>query len=125
MTFLGVRFLVELALVAAPVLVGVRWLGGVAGVAVGLVGSAAVATVWGLALSPKRRLNARLLVRVALELALIGAAAAGLALVGYGTWAAALVAGELVSVLVLAALGLPPGSDVGRASAADATEARR
>jgi hypothetical protein len=113
LTLLALRFLVELALFAAPVVIGASALGGVVGVGLGLVAFAVVVTVWGLLLSPKRRYDAPLGVRVALELGLMVAATAGLALTGHGGWALALLAAELVSVVALAALGLPPGSDVG------------
>jgi hypothetical protein len=110
---LGVRFLVELALFAAPTVIGAVALDSAVGVVLGLLVSAAVVVLWGLVLSPKRRWDAPRGVRVALELGLIGAAGAGLALVGLEIWGVVLVAVELVSLGWLAALGLPPGTDVG------------
>jgi hypothetical protein len=109
---LAARFLAELALFAAPIVIGAASGAGVVGVVVGLVASASVVTLWGLALSPRRRLEAPLAKRVALELILFGTAAVALAMVGLRLWALALVTLELVSLLSLAALGLAPGADV-------------
>ena len=68
--------------------------------------------VWGLVLSPRRRVGAALGVRVAIEAALFLAAAAGLALTGLTAYAVALLVVEVVVVAWLWALGLPPGTDV-------------
>ena len=75
-----------------------------------------VALVWGLLLSPRRRVDAPLAVRVVLELALFLAAGVGLAAAGHVAAGAVLVVAEAVVLSALAALGLPPGSDVGGAA---------
>jgi hypothetical protein len=113
MALLALRFVVELALFAAPVAIAWSALGGVLGLAAGVVGAALVATVWGLALSPRRRFDAPLAARLLLELTLMAAAVVGLALTGQLVWAAALAVGEVVDLGALALLGIAPGSDVG------------
>ncbi len=77
--------------------------------AIGVLVAAVVAVVWGLLLSPRRRVDAPLAVRVAVELVLITGAAAGLFLAGLHGWAVALIAGELITLVSLSLLG-PPGA---------------
>lgn len=111
-TLLALRFLVELALFFSPVVIARRAVDGLGGLALGVVVAVAVAVVWGLVLSPRRRVGAALGVRVAIEAALFLAAAAGLALTGLTAYAVALLVVEVVVVAWLWALGLPPGTDV-------------
>ena len=110
---LALRFVVELGLFAAPVAIAWSAVGGAAGVAIGIVGTALLATVWGLTLSPRRRFDAPLGARVGLELLLMVAAVVGLAATGHSLWAALLAAGEVVDLVGLALLGIAPGTDVG------------
>jgi hypothetical protein len=109
---LGLRFLVELCLFAAMAVVG--WgavanhlVGAVAGVVLALV----VATVWGVLLSPKRRIDLPLFVRVVVELVLFATAAVGLAAQGHPSWGIALMVAEVAVLVALALRGFPPGRD--------------
>jgi O-antigen/teichoic acid export membrane protein len=110
---LGVRFLLELSLLAALGIVGFN---ASDDAAVGaLIGAALVisaATVWGAILSPRRRLDPPVGVRLTVELALFAGAAIGLAATGYPTWGAVLFTAELLTVGALWAMGHPPGADV-------------
>ncbi|MFN8149392.1 MAG: DUF2568 domain-containing protein [Candidatus Nanopelagicales bacterium] len=108
---LALRFLIELALFVTPVVVAVRELGGALGVVVGVVVAAVVVVLWGVLLSPKRRIDAPLGVRVVVELLLFVAAAAALAVTGLLTLGVVLLVLEVVVVAWLWALGLPPGTD--------------
>jgi hypothetical protein len=68
------------------------------------------AAAWGVLLSPKRRLDLPLAMRIVIEMCLFVAAAAGLWAAGYAGAGAALLVGEVVVVSSLALLGLPPGA---------------
>lgn len=102
---LGLRFLLELALWASFAVAAVRLVDGPAGWVVGLLGTAAATAVWGLLLSPRRRIRLPLPARVGIELALFAVAAALLAASGLTTAAVALMVAELV------VLGLLQGPD--------------
>lgn len=112
-TLLGLRFLLELCLLAAVAVVGfglsdtlpLQLLASVLFVV-------ATALVWGLLLSPKRHVDMPLGARVCIELLLFGGAAAGLAYIGYPIWGAALFIAEVLVVGALALMGMPPGSVV-------------
>jgi hypothetical protein len=102
---IALRFLLELALMTAWVVAPVRLLGGVLGWLVGLLLLVAVTAVWGVLLSPRRRVRLPLGARVVIELVLFVAAAALLAasgLVGLGVG---------LLVLELLDLGLLQGPD--------------
>ena len=86
---LGVRFLVELAALAAFVAWGAAAVGGAPGWLLGVGAAAAFAAVWGLLVSPKARVRLGNGARLSVEFALLAAAA--LALVGAGETALALV----------------------------------
>ena len=96
MANLGLRFLLELAMLAAVALWGWDELGAAAAVALPV----AFATIWGMLLSPKARVPAPPAAKLTLELALFALAA--LALHGAGetalavTFAALTVANELL-----------------------------
>ncbi|MDO8309290.1 MAG: YrdB family protein [Actinomycetota bacterium] len=110
----GLRFLLELCLVAAMALVGwaafdqplVRFLSALALAVI-------TAALWGVLLSPRRPVDLPVAARVGVELLLFAAAAAGLAAQGRAVWGLALLVAEAVVVLALFAVGHPPGSDVG------------
>jgi hypothetical protein len=109
---LGLRFVLELALFAtigvlAARLSTVGWLSWA--LALGAVSVAVV--VWGVLLSPRRRIDLSLPMRVGAELALFAMAALGLVWAGHATWGLALVVSEVIVLVALWALGLPPGSD--------------
>ncbi len=109
---LGLRFVLELALFATIGVLGARlstvgWLEWV--LAVGMV--AVTVVIWGVFLSPRRRIDPSLPVRVGIELALFAVAAFGLVWIGHAPWAWALLASEVLVLAALWALGLPPGSD--------------
>ncbi len=100
-----VRFLLELALMAAVVVAPVRLLGGALGWLVGLLLLGAVTAVWGILLSPRRRVRLPLVARVTVELALFVTASGLLAASGLVGLGAALLVLELVD------LGLLQGPD--------------
>lgn len=101
---LGLRFLLELALWGSFLVVGVVVVGGLLGWVVGLVACAAVVVVWGMLLSPRRRIRSPLAARLAVEAGLFLLAAVGLVAAGWTTAALALVIAEVV---VLGLLGGP------------------
>jgi hypothetical protein len=101
---LGLRFLLELALLAAVLVGAARTVGGALGWVVGCAAALAVAVLWGTVLSPRRRVDASFPSRVVAELALFGAAGALLAASGAVTAGVVLV---LAEVVVLALLGGP------------------
>lgn len=113
---LTLRFVVELVLFVSPIVIGVRTLGSPLGLLVGVAAAAVVVAVWGVLLSPRRRVDLPLPARVVIELALVAAAAVGLAATGLVGFAVAFVVVELVVVAWLWTLGLPPGTDVGASS---------
>lgn len=102
---IALRFLLELALMAAVVVAPVRLLGGVVGWLVGLLLLLAVTAVWGILLSPKRRVRLPLAARVAIELALFLTASALLVASGLVGLGVALLVVELLD------LGLLQGPD--------------
>lgn len=113
---LGFRFLVELALFGSVAYVASRLVDATVGrVLLGAVALAAVTTVWGVLLSPRRRVDLPLISRVVIELALVGLAAVGLAMVGHLSLAVALLVAEIVVLVWLALLGFPPGADAAAA----------
>lgn len=118
---LGLRFALELALIVAFAVVGARLGGGgIQGwlLATGLI--IVAVGIWGTLLSPKRRLDLPLPVRVLLELALFAGAAWGLIGSGYAVWGWALIAIEVVVLAALWSRGLPPGTDLRDRAAAGA-----
>lgn len=115
-TLLTLRFVVELVLFVSPIVIGVRALGGPVGLLVGVALGAVLLAVWGVLLSPRRRVDLPLGARVVVELALMVAAAAGLAATGLVGFAIVFVVVEVVVVGWLWALGMPPGTDVGAGS---------
>lgn len=109
---LGVRFVLELALfttigVLAARLSTVGWLSWA--LALGMVSVTVV--IWGVLLSPRRRIDLSLPVRVGIELALFAMAAFGLVWIGHAPWAWTLLASEVIVLVALWVLGSPPGSD--------------
>lgn len=112
MVLLALRFVLELALFATIGMLAVRlsptgWLSWVLGL--GLV--TVTVGIWGLLLSPRRRIDLSLPLRVGIELALFAGAAIGLLLAGHPAWAGALVVSEVIVLMALWMLGLPPGTD--------------
>ena len=102
---IALRFLLELALMAAFVTAAVRLIDGILGWLVGLLLLLAVTAVWGIALSPKRRVSLPVAARVVIELALFVTAAILLAASGLVVLGVALLVVELVD------LGLLQGPD--------------
>jgi len=95
-TALGLRFLLELALLAGAAVAAVRLLPGWPGWVGAVVAIAVLAVAWGLLLSPKARYDIRPAGRVFLETALFGA-------VGAALWASGL---EVAGVALFAAWAL-------------------
>jgi hypothetical protein len=105
---LGVRFLLELAMLAALVYAGVALVAGPAGWLVGLVLAAVAALAWGLFVSPRARYGTPTAARLAIEVALFAAAAAGLLLAGRPGLAGVLGALYVAHRIALWAAGAPP-----------------
>ncbi|MHB1164746.1 MAG: DUF2568 domain-containing protein [Candidatus Nanopelagicales bacterium] len=109
---LGLRFLLELCLLAAMALVGWAAFDQPVVRALSALALAAITTaLWGVLLAPRRPVDLPLAVRVGVELLLFAAAAAGLMAQGRAVWGLALLAAETVVVVSLFAVGHPPGSD--------------
>jgi hypothetical protein len=102
---IALRFCLELALMAAFVVAPVRLLGGAIGWIVGLLLLFAATAVWGILLSPRRRVLLPVAARVVVELLLFGAAAVLLAASGLVGLGVGLLLVELVD------LGLLQGPD--------------
>jgi hypothetical protein len=96
---LGLRFLCEMAALAAVAYWGQQAADGVAGVALAAVAVAVVAVVWGVFLAPRRRLEVGLPARIAIELAVWAAAASAL-------WSA----GQLTLAVVLFVVAVVTGA---------------
>ena len=87
---LGLRFVCEMAALAAVAYWGQQAAGGVAGIVLAAISVAAVAMVWGVFLAPRRRLEAGLPARLAIELAVWVAASSALWSAGQPTLAVVL-----------------------------------
>ncbi|MEZ5184355.1 MAG: YrdB family protein [Candidatus Nanopelagicales bacterium] len=112
---LAVRFALELTLLGTLGWLGFRLVDNtLAATLIAVAVVLATASVWGLLLSPRRRVNAPLGARVVVELLLFAVAAAGLALTGLPVAGISLFVIEVAVLGGLAALGYPPGSDAGR-----------
>jgi hypothetical protein len=110
---LALSFLLELCLLAAVAVVGASIpQGTVMRILVSVVLVLVTATVWGVLLSPRRRFDAPLSVRVIVEFALFAGASIGLAAQGHETFGAVLMFSEIVVVVALAMLGHPPGGEI-------------
>jgi hypothetical protein len=75
---LGLRFVCEMAALAAVAYWGQQAAGGVAGIVLAAIAVAVVVVVWGVFLAPRRRLEAGLPARLAIELAVWVAASSAL-----------------------------------------------
>lgn len=100
-----VRFLCELAMLAAFAYWGFHTANGVAGVLLGVGAPAVAATVWGLFLAPKRRIALPVAARVAIELAVFGTAVLALWATGQPSLAAGFAAAAVLQRVVLSAMG--------------------
>ena len=103
---LGVRFLLELCILASlaawslsrPLQLPLR-------IAIASLACLAAALLWGAVLSPKRRIDFRAPVRLAIEAAFFGVAAAALVGTGSTTLAVMLVTAAIADRIALATLG--------------------
>jgi hypothetical protein len=112
MVLLAARFVLELCLFAAMAVIGWGAMDNrLFGVVVGLGLALMTALIWGMLLSPRRRLDLPLAIRVVLELVLFATSAVGLAALGHPTWGLALLVAEVLVLIGLALRGLPPGAD--------------
>jgi hypothetical protein len=112
---LTLRFLLELALLAAWAVVGwhlpdATWQQVVVAAALPI----ASATLWGVFLSPKAKVHRPLGVRLVMELALFAAASGALWLLDFHIAALVLMGGEVGVLGCLLALHHPPGPDADR-----------
>jgi uncharacterized membrane protein len=98
---IALRFLLELALWASFTVSCVRLIDGPLGWVVGLLLTAAVTAVWGLLLSPRRRVQLPVAARVTIELTLFAAASALLAWSGLTVAAITLLVVELIDLALL------------------------
>ncbi|MBI1349502.1 MAG: DUF2568 domain-containing protein [Actinomycetales bacterium] len=111
---LALRFVLELCLLAAFAVIGWDAFDNVvARLVAALALPLAVALVWGMALSPRRRIDLPLVVRVLAELALFLTAAVGVWSAGFPVAAIVLAAAEVVVLGGLALRGVRPGADPG------------
>jgi hypothetical protein len=94
---LGLRFVCEMAALAAVAYWGLQAADGFAGVALAAIAVAVVAVVWGVFLAPRRRLEVGLPARLAIELAVWVAAASALWSAGQPNLAAVLFAVAVVT----------------------------
>ena len=101
---LGLRFLIELALLAGAATAAVRLAPGWPGWVGAVVAVIVLAVVWGLLLSPKARFDIRPAGRVLLETVLFAAVAAALWASGLGVAGIALFAVWALDRIALAAL---------------------
>ena len=109
---LAARFLLELALLAAFAWWGYAVVGGaVIGGLVAVVCVVAVATFWGLLLSPKARIRLSPSLRKGAEIAVFLIAALALASQGHIGWGAALLIADLIILLALRMLGANTGGE--------------
>ena len=98
---LAVRFILELCLLATNVWAAYRFAPGIGGICLATIAAIAIATLWGMFLSPKRRLELGALPRLFLELALFAGAAWLLFSAGHPALGAALLGVELVDKSLL------------------------
>ncbi len=94
---LGLRFVCEMAALAAVAYWGQQAAGGVAGIALAAVAVAVVAVVWGVFLAPRRQLEVGLPARLVIELAVWTAAASALWSAGQPTLAVVLLVVAVVT----------------------------
>ena len=94
---LGLRFLCEMAALAAMAYWGQQAADGVAGIGLAAIAVAVVALVWGLFLATRRRLEVGLPVRIVIELAVWVAAASALWSAGRPTLAVVLFVVSVVT----------------------------
>jgi hypothetical protein len=109
---LAVRFVLELALLAAVGWWGTQAVAGWPGVALGLGLVVLVAAIWGAVVSPRARVRAPGRIRVAVEVALFGLAGLALASVGQTWWGVALLLADVAVLVALALLGRRAGTEV-------------
>jgi hypothetical protein len=94
---LGLRFVCEMAALAAVAYWGQQAAGGVAGIVLAAIAVAVVVVVWGVFLAPRRRLEAGLPARLAIELAVWVAASSALWSAGQPTLAVVLLVVAVVT----------------------------
>lgn len=107
---LALRFLLELCLLAAFVVIGwAAFDSWVLSLAAAVLLPLIVAAFWGMLLSPRRRIDLPLGVRIVVELVLFAAAVVGLWSIGLPALAWGLGVSELVLLVLLMIKGAPPG----------------
>lgn len=106
-TALTVRFLLELAALAALVYATVTTVDGVAGWILGVVLALVAAAIWGRFVAPRAPHPPRTSVRLGIEAAVFLAATVGLLLASQPAWAAILLGLYLLDRLALWAAGAP------------------
>jgi uncharacterized protein DUF2568 len=106
-TALLVRFLLELAALAALIATGVGLIGGVVGVVVGLAAAAVAAVMWGLFVAPRARIALPTPARLAVEVVVFAVATPGLIAAGWPLLGGLLFGIYLIDRLALWAGGAP------------------
>lgn len=107
---LALRFVLELCLLGSMAVIGLAAFDNpAAGILTAAALVTAVGALWGALLSPRRSVDLPLPVRVVFEIVLFVTAGFGLAASGHPSAGVVLLAGELVLLPALAALGYPPG----------------
>jgi Protein of unknown function (DUF2568) len=106
-TALLVRFLLELAALAALVAAGVGLIGGVLGWLIGLLAAAVAAVMWGLFVAPRARIALPTRPRMAVEVAVFLVATLGLFAAGWPVLGGLLIGIYLFDRMALWAVGAP------------------
>ena len=106
-----VRFVLELAALAALLFAGAAIVDGAAGWLLGTAASAAAAFAWGAVVAPRARYKAPTAVRLAVEIAVFAAASLGLLWAGWPVLAGVLAGLYALDRLALWASGAPAYED--------------
>jgi hypothetical protein len=100
---LGLKFLLELAALAALAVWGASLSGGVTAVVVAIVAPLAMAVVWGAWCAPRARRRLGMPLRAGVELAVFAVAVIALAAAGHVAWAVVLAIVMAINAVLLTA----------------------
>ena len=107
---LGIRFLLELALLGVLAWWGWQAVDGIGGAVLAVAVPLGAATLWGLVVAPRARLDLAPAARVLVEVVLFGLGALALAALTSPAWGVALLVTDLVVIVALASLGRREGT---------------